>query len=195
VSVNQRRGTGFTLVEVLVAMALLALMGIIAWRGLDHVIAQRARVDADTAQTGRVLRTLAQIERDLTQRVPDALFAGRYGGGGVLPLALQFAADDEGRERISVLRMQPGTREARTVVYAVEDSQLVRHLADASGKRDIDRVKMLDAVHSLEIRVLVDGQWTAPLLLDAVAGGVHATAIRFTIERNGGAQYVQVLQI
>lgn len=192
---NQRRGSGFTLVELLVAMALLALMAIIAWRGLDHVIAQRARVDAQTAETGRVLRTLAQIERDLKQRVPDALFAGRYGGGSVLPLALQFAADDDGRERITVLRTQPGTREARAVVYAVEDSQLVRHLADASGKQDIDRVKMLDAVHSLEIRVLVDGQWTAPLLLEAAAGGGRATAIRFTIERNGGAQYVQVLQI
>jgi general secretion pathway protein J len=194
--VKLRRSTGFTLVELLVAMALLALMGIIAWRGLDHVIAQRARVDADTAETGRILRTLAQIERDLTQRVPDALFAGRYGGGGgVLPLALQFAADDEGRERISVLRTQPGTREARTVVYAVENSQLVRRLADASGKQDIDRVKMLDFVHSLEIRVLVDGQWTAPLLLDAATGGARATAIRFTIERNSGTQYVEVLQI
>jgi general secretion pathway protein J len=193
--VNPRRGAGFTLVELLVAMSLLAVMALIAWRGLEHVIAQRARVDADTAETGRVLRTLAQIERDLAQRVPDALFAGRYGAGGVLPFALQFAADDDGRERISVLRTQPGTRAARTVMYAVEDAQLVRHLADASGKQDIDRVKMLDSVRSLEIRVLIDGQWTAPLLLATVAGGGRATAIRFTIERNGGVRYVQVLQI
>lgn len=192
---NRSRRTGFTLVEILVAISLLALMGITAWRGLDRVIAQRARVDADTAETDRVLRTLAQIERDLTQRVPDALFAGRYGGGGVLPLALRFSADDEGRERIAVLRTLSGIQGARSVVYAVEDSQLVRHLVDESGKRDMDRVPMLDSVHSLEMRVLVGGQWAAPLTLDAVAGGARATAIRFTIERESGAKYVEVLQI
>jgi hypothetical protein len=94
-----------------------------------------------------------------------------------------------------VLRTHPGIQGARSVVYAVEDSQLVRHLADPSGKRDVDRVPMLDSVHSLEMRVLVGGQWTAPLLMDAVAGSARATAIRFTIEREGGAKYVQVLQL
>jgi hypothetical protein len=71
----------------------------------------------------------------------------------------------------------------------------VRHLADESGKRDADRVAMLDAVRSLEIRVLVDGQWTAPRAMDGTAAGPRATAIRFTIERNDGARYVQVLHI
>ena len=188
------RIAGFTLVEVLVAISLLALVGVIAWRGLDNVITQRARVDADTAETDRVLRTLAQIDRDLAQRVPDVLFAGRS-GGGVLPLAVRFATDAEGRERITVLRTQTGVVGAKTVVYAVEDSQLVRHLADASGKSDIDRVTMLDSVASIEVRVLVDGVWIAPLLMEAAVGSHRAKAIRFTIARTSGARYVQVLQI
>lgn len=191
---SRARITGFTMVELLVAISLLGLLAIISWRGLDHVVAQRARVDADAADTDRVLRTLAQIERDLEQRVPDALFAGGYGGGGVLPLALRFG-DSEGRQRITLLRTYPGTRGARAVAYVVENSQLVRHLQDASGTQEFDRVSMLDAVRSFEIRVLVDGQWKAPLLLEAVANGVRATAIRFTIERQGGGQYVQVLDI
>ena len=190
---STRRSTGFTLVEILVAISLLAVLGVMAWRGLDHVVAQRAHVDADTADTDRVMRTLAQIERDLAQRVPDALFAGRYGGGGSLPLALQLS-QDEGRDRIAVMRTLSGTQGARTVLYAVEDAQLVRHLSDETGKRDADRVPMLDAVRSLEIRLLVGGQWTTAEQMDA-APGVRATAIRFTIERNDGARYVQVLQI
>jgi hypothetical protein len=31
--------------------------------------------------------------------------------------------------------------------------------------------------------------------MDAVAGSARATAIRFTIEREGGTKYVQVLQL
>jgi len=190
---SARRSAGFTLVEILVAISLLAVLGVMAWRGLDHVVAQRAHVDADTADTDRVLRTLAQIERDLAQRVPDALFAGRYGVGASLPLALKLS-QDEGRDQIAVLRTLSGTQGARTVLYAVEDAQLVRHLSDETGKLDVDRVPMLDAVRSLEIRLLVGGQWATPEQMDA-APGVRATAIRFTIERNDGARYVQVLQI
>ena len=190
---SARRGAGFTLVEILVAISLLAVLGVMAWRGLDHVVAQRAHVDADTADTDRVLRTLAQIERDLAQRVPDALFAGRYGAGASLPLALELS-EDEGGDKIAVLRTLSGIPGARTVFYAVEGTQLVRHLSDETGQRDADRVAMLDAVRSLEIRLLVDGQWVTLEQTNA-ATGVRATAIRFTIERNDGASYVQVLQI
>lgn len=191
---SRARVTGFTMVELLVAISLLGLLAIISWRGLDHVVAQRSRVDADAVDTDRVLRTLAQVQRDLEQRVPDALFAGRYGGEGALPLALRFS-DDEGRERIRVLRTYPGTLGARAVEYAVENSQLVRHLQDASGTHDFDRVPMLDAVRGFEIRVLVDGRWMAPLSLEARASGARATALRLTIERRSGERYVQVLQI
>ena len=187
------RTAGFTLVEILVAISLLAVLGVMAWRGLDHVVAQRTHVEADSADTDRVLRTLAQIERDIAQRVPDALFVGRYGGRASLPLALQLSQDED-RDRIAVLRTLSGTQGARTVLYAVEDAQLVRHLSDETGKRDADRVTMLDAVRSLEIRLLVQGQWATPEQIDATAG-IRATAIRVTIERNDGARYVQVLQI
>jgi general secretion pathway protein J len=191
--VTRRFSSAFTLVEILVAISLLAVLGVMAWRGLDHVVAQRAHVDADTTDTERVVRTLAQIERDLAQRVPDALFAGLHGSDTSLPLALHLGRD-EGRDKISVLRTLPGTQGARTVMYAVEDAQLVRHLADETGKRDADRVSMLDAVRSFEIRLLVQDQWITLEQMSAAPGN-RAAAIRFTIERNDGARYVQVLQI
>lgn len=190
---NSHGRGGFTLVEVLVALTLLAIVGLIAWRGLDHVAAQRARADADTAATDRMLRTLAQIDRDLGQRIPDALFAGRYSASGVLPLALQVATDEEGRVRLRVLRRLPGALGVRYVTYAVEGSKLMRYLAAEDAKRDPDAVLMLDAVRRMDIRFLVAGQWATSGLLQNARS--RAMAIELAIERESGERYVEVLQL
>src|SRR6185295_18621594 len=64
---------GFTLVEMLVAIALLGLMGVVCWRGLDYATTQRERVERESDELGKLLRTLSQIERDLAQRVPEPM--------------------------------------------------------------------------------------------------------------------------
>ena len=184
---------GFTLVEILVALSLLALVGLISWRGLDHVAGQRARADAETLAADRVLRTLAQIERDFGQRIPDALFVRSQGVGSVLPLALQVATDEEGQVRLRVLRRYPGLRGARDVTYDVEDFLLVRRLAAEDASGNADTVPLLDAVLRLGVRFLVEGQWVEPRLLQST--GRRATAIELAIEREDGERYVQVLQL
>ena len=122
---------GFTLVEVLVALSLLALTGVIAWRGLDQVSSQRARADAETLATDRVLRSLAQMERDFGQHIPDALFAAPTDTAGTLPRAVKVFVGAEGNIRLDVLRRLPSPHGVRNVAYSVEGSSLVRQLLTA----------------------------------------------------------------
>lgn len=183
---------GFTLVEVLVALSLLAIVGLISWRGLDHVAGQRSRADAETLESDRVLRTLAQIDRDIGQRIPDALFV-EFETGAVLPRALQVSTDDEGQVLLRVLRRHPGLRGARDIEYAVDHGRLVRRLAADEPGGDADVVTMLDAVLRLGVRLLVGGQWVEPRLLQRA--GSRAMAIELAIEREGGERYLQVLQL
>jgi general secretion pathway protein J len=185
---------GFTLIEVLVAISLLALLAIITWHGLGQIIAQRARVDDGTAETDRVLRTLAQVERDVGQRVPDRLFAGRYGVGGVLPLALQIASTRDGSDTLSVLRMQRGSG-ARGVTYAIEESRLMRSLGEALDQPSAKPVLMLDRVRRFDVRVLMGGQWVAPQEVQANLSAGTGNAVQITIEREDGTRYVQVLAL
>jgi len=79
------KARGFTLVELLVTIALMGLMGVICWRGLDYVVAQRGEVDAlrfdDTAQGRRLAATprhAADVARGLpaAHEVAHALFIG-----------------------------------------------------------------------------------------------------------------------
>lgn len=59
------RPRGFTLVEVLVALVVMALMAAMAWRGIDALVKSREVAQGRLAQTARLQTVLAQWEADL----------------------------------------------------------------------------------------------------------------------------------
>ncbi|MDX3893231.1 type II secretion system protein J [Pusillimonas sp.] len=61
----QRPQQGFTLIEVLVALTLMALVSLISWRGLDAVQQTGERLDERAEETLSIVRALGQIERDV----------------------------------------------------------------------------------------------------------------------------------
>jgi general secretion pathway protein J len=74
---NQRQ-RGFTLAEVLVALALLALLATMSWRGVSSMAEAKQSADARVNETLRLGTVLAQWEQDLLQvqdprLLPDAL--------------------------------------------------------------------------------------------------------------------------
>lgn len=59
-----RRARGFTLIEVLVALAVLAALALLGWRGLDAVLGNEARARATLERWDGVDRALRQLARD-----------------------------------------------------------------------------------------------------------------------------------
>lgn len=59
------KARGFTLVEVLVALVVMATMAAMAWRGIDALVRSREIAQARLAQTARLQTVLAQWEVDL----------------------------------------------------------------------------------------------------------------------------------
>ena len=57
------REDGFTLIEMLVAVAVLGMLGLLAWRGLDALTRERQRIEEGIADTERIVRSLEQIHR------------------------------------------------------------------------------------------------------------------------------------
>jgi general secretion pathway protein J len=99
-----RRQLGFTLAEVLVALALLALLATMSWRGISSMAEAKQTADARVNETLRLGTVLAQWEQDLQQLhstplVPALAFDGKTlrivrrqaGGLQVVAWALQEA--------------------------------------------------------------------------------------------------------
>ena len=78
----QRVRTGFTLVEVLVAMMIMAILSMLTWQGLDGILRARDGSRAALDRTTRLATVVTQWEQDLqalheTQAVPALHFDGR----------------------------------------------------------------------------------------------------------------------
>lgn len=79
--VHRRRDVGFTLVEVLVALLVMALMAAMAWQGVDGIVRSRDASQRRLETTLRLNTVIAQWEQDLaslqdTSNVPALSFDG-----------------------------------------------------------------------------------------------------------------------
>jgi general secretion pathway protein J len=102
---HARRG-GFTLVEVLVALVIMAVLAAMAWQGVDGIARSRGTAQARMEQTLRLTTVLAQWEYDLQEvqdtygAVPSFAFDGatlrlvRRAEGGVQLVAWSLRGGD-----------------------------------------------------------------------------------------------------
>lgn len=185
-----KRSFGFTLVEMLVAVSLVGLLGVIAWRGLDHVIDQRERISLQDAQLERLIRTIAQIERDIDERVADALLVGSTETSTALPRSLAIAVDEESRQRITILRRHPVGAGTVRASYSLDDDRLIRASVSTAYEQP-DRISLLEGIAGFRARLLSAGGWVD---LDAI-GDTRAMAIEISIERVSGERYTKVMPL
>jgi general secretion pathway protein J len=180
---------GFTLVEVLVALMIMAVLSTMAWRGIDGIV--RAR-DISQAQLDRSLRlntVMAQWDQDLgalfeSTAVPHVAFDGstlrlvRQAQGGV-----QLVAWSRRGERWLRWAGPVVTRAAELQQSWLRSQQL---LDDESGQ-----LLLLEGVTDLRIEFFRNNAWTNPQssgdVLPAAPGGgaaqreISLTGIRLVL--------------
>ncbi len=67
------RQNGFTLIEVMVAILLMAIVSLIAWRGLDSVTRSDTHLQESAEQHAQLMRALNQLQRDFALRASTEL--------------------------------------------------------------------------------------------------------------------------
>jgi general secretion pathway protein J len=157
---SDRRRSGFTLIEVLVAVVIFALMSAAAYAAVDTLLRARENLHARAETLRQLQTTIGRLERDLRQAIDRGVREG-YGdraemlrGDGVaLELTRAGLANPLGATRSRLERVQ----------WALADQQINR-VSFAVLDRAIDSrptiTPMLDSVTRLEFRYLDGGQWS-----------------------------------
>ncbi|WP_210712056.1 MULTISPECIES: type II secretion system minor pseudopilin GspJ [Pseudomonas] len=165
----KRRQQGFTLIEVMVAIMLMAVVSLIAWRGLDSVTRADSHLKASTEQTEELLRTLNQLERDVALRAGTQLREPALGDSEEAepdsPAPLSVRSSDSKGFRLEVIRSAATPGEGlQRVRWWLKGDTLYRAVAEPRDRYPLpaprDGVAVLNRVSDLQVRVWdVDKGW------------------------------------
>jgi len=154
---------GFTLLELLVAVGVFAVMSVMAYGGLKTVLDSRQQTDAQANRLAAVQLTFMRLERDIEQ-LTDRGIRDEYGDP---KLPLEAASGTDGAVEFTHAGWSNPTSAARShqqrVGYALKDNQLLRAywlvLDRAQDSKPI-QTAMLDKVKSIEWRFMDSaGNW------------------------------------
>jgi len=154
------RARGFTLIEVLVALAIFAVLSGLAYTGLVAVVGARERLDAEAKRLGALQLAVTLLERDLRQAVPRPV---RDRFGEIRP---SFVGTRSGFELTTLLPTSAAIR-AQPAPVRVGWALADRHLARAPWPV-LDRTpatqpaprELVDGVDRIELRYLDrSNQW------------------------------------
>ena len=156
---------GFTLLELLVAITVLSIVSMIAWRGLDSLVSTRERLEPEVDDVRSLLTAFGQMERDLTQ-ITNPTFLGLAGS----PLNIGVADGGQVIELARVASPVPDrATEVQTVFYRVVDGSLVRQATpplpsfNRANVDSFETARLINNVKSINVRVWqVPNGWVSP---------------------------------
>jgi len=171
----KRAQRGFTLVEVMIAIALMAVLAVMAWRGLDSVSRANDLLEDRTERVARLLRALDQFERDVALRTttelpvpagasPNTSTSANAPAVPLLPVAMQARQPNGAPFVVEIVRTAPAAPgQWQRVQWWVRGGVLYRAAGPVSAvfplqaPQPADRVAVLDGVATFQLRAWEPG--------------------------------------
>ncbi|UGQ46132.1 prepilin-type N-terminal cleavage/methylation domain-containing protein [Massilia endophytica] len=162
-----RTKRGFTLVELLVAITVLAIVAVLGWRGLDGIVRSRVQLTGTMEQMRGMQLAFAQMQSDLEQLAGKKLLKDRA----------NLAADNARLVFVRTTFPENAASQLQVVSYRVRDGVLTRR--ESPSTRDLAQldglwqaamsdsdpvagVAMQGQVDTMGVRVWQGGNWQAP---------------------------------
>ncbi len=187
---------GFTLIEVMIAIMLMAVLSVVSWQGLGSVADLREHFDRDYARDQALMRALGQLDVDVRLAAPDhvidggALPAGS-GAPRLLPAAIGIEQDGT-RTALRIVRPPSGGDGAwQEISWWRDGSVLRRGVPPAANEFPLPRAQQGDPVLAdvleFSVRAYVPGRGWQALSAQASGSATAATGLEFTLAQGPSA--------
>lgn len=200
------RARGFTLVEVLVAIFIFAIVSAIAMGGYNQLVKQSDIVDAGAARTRAVQQTMQRMNLDFTSLEPRPVRQPL--GDGLVP-ALR-ADEKSGAAELVEFTHSGWSNPAgvprstlQRVAYRIEDNKLIREYwlaLDRTMTSEPESAELLDGVKSLKFRFMDPNrtwhdQWPPLGYSPAEAPWVRPIAVEITLELEDWGELKRLVEV
>lgn len=183
---------GFTLVELLVAITVLAIVAVLGWRGLDGIVRSRVQLTNEMEQTRGMQLAFAQLQSDLEQLAGTPLLHNRQ----------NLVADASRLIFVRTVYPENAASQLQVVTYRIRDGVLSRR--ESPGTRDLVQldglwqaatgdsdpvagVPMQANIERMGVRLWQGGTWQAPNAAGGAspANPVAPTGLEMSLQRHG----------
>lgn len=153
-----KKQRGFTLVELLVSIGVLAIVAVLGWRGLDTIVRTRVALNDDLAQTRGLQLAFAQMQSDASHIATAASIGGRpvldAQSGRLTLVRTVFADNQPSRKQVISYRLQNGVLVRRESTATRELKELDAAWSAALSDSDTTPgVALKSSVNELALRV------------------------------------------
>jgi general secretion pathway protein J len=179
-----RKASGFTLVEVLVALLIMAILSAMAWQGVDGMVRARDASQEAAERTLRLTTVMAQWEQDLSSLYDNSIVPGIAFDGASLRLAR--VTPDGAQVVVWSLREGVWRRWASPTVRRATDLQQAWLMSQQLIGTEGQQVRLLDGATQWQLYFFRGNAWSnaqssagltpAPPASPALAPGLVARA-------------------
>ncbi|MFM9437084.1 general secretion pathway protein J [Janthinobacterium sp. CG_23.3] len=185
---RRARRRGFTLVELLVAIAILAIVAVMGWRGLDGIVRARVALTGQMEQTRGMQLAFAQMQSDCEH------LAGAGAQASLLHGRASLSVEGERLTLVRAVFNENQATQLQVVSYRVRDGVLTRR--ESAGTRNLAQldgmwqaalgdtdtgaaVQLLAGLGGMALRLWDNNAWSAP----GGAAAASSTGLEVTLRQ------------
>lgn len=199
-----RNAAGFTLLEVLIAVAIFVIVGMLAMTGYNELVTQSDRVEVNAARTRAVQSTIMRMSQDFATLEPRPV---REALGDELDAALRAGKNTEQLVEFTHSSWSNPAGVPRSTLqrvgYRLENNKLRREywgVLDRTMTQEPTSVVLLDRVKSLNLRFMgADRDWKDQWPPLGYSGRdtklVRPLAVEITIELEDWGKITRIIEV